>query len=223
MKNQLLKIIIGGAAATVLTAGANAGAILGVSGATENSMGEYGSGYAVDEMFSQTGLSANYASGVTDFATFVSSGVTHSGGDGNSWLSSYGTYSGYLVFDLGAAYSIENFVMWNGASGITASANSFSLSTSMTADFATATAVGSFMGQQSNYAATVYDMLDSTGRYVRMDIASNFGNGCCTAIGDIAFDVNAAGGPAPVPEPHALALLGLGLAGFVANRKKKTS
>lgn len=195
----------------------HAGVILSVDSVVENSMGEHGCCGSLANMMNQQGLNSTYDSGITDFNTFTTSGVTHSGGDNTSWLSDSGVYSGYLIFDLGAAYSVENFAMWNGASGISASVNGFSLSTSLFSDFSVSTLAGNFNGHQAHFGANVYDMTDSIARYVRLDIDGNFGNSCCTAIGDIAFDV------ASVPEPANLAVLVLGLAGIGFSRKKKSA
>ena len=204
-----------------LGSSAQAGVILSADSVIDNSMGELicCNSTGVVEMLNQSGLSSNYTSGVTDFDTFTTSGVTHSGGDGTSWLSASNVFSGYVVFDLGAEYSVQNFAMWNGASGISASVNGFSLTTSLFSDFSVSTLVGNFSGQQSNYGATVYDITDTAARYVKLDIAGNFGNGCCTAIGDIAFDVNSV---TTVPEPASIVLFGLGLAGIGFSRKKRS-
>lgn len=207
---------------STLSGVANAGVILSIDSVIENSMGENNccNDFLVD-MLNQQGLSSNYVSGVTDFATFTSSGVTHSASDATSWLSAQSVLSGYLIFDLGAEYSINNFVMWNGAGGINASVNGFSLTTSLVSDFSVSTAVGSFNGQQDNYDATVYGMTNSFARYVRLDIESTFGNSCCTAIGEIAFDVGARVNS--VPEPSTLAIFALSILGLASRRFKKQS
>lgn len=218
MKFKILKIIFV-SVSLFLSNVTTAGVILSVDSVITNTMGELNccSDNLVD-MLNQQGLSSTYVSGVTDFNTFTTSGVTHSGGDASSWLSS-GATSGFMVFDLGAQYNITNFVMWNGASGLDASVDGFSLTTSLVNDFSVSTFAGNFNGNQANTAANVYDMTDSFARYVRFDIVGNFGNSCCVAIGDIAFDVNV--NVSSVPEPSTLAILALGMIGLASRRFNK--
>jgi hypothetical protein len=214
----MIKIVAG--ALLALVAGfSHAGQITSAGSVVQNTMGTYSPVYyGESKMTNQSGLSANYISGVTDFDTFVTSGVTHSGGDSNSWLSAPGVYSGYLTFDLGATYDISKFVMWNGTSGISASINGFSISTSNVSDFSSYTDVGSFTGHQSHYGATVYDLLNTNARYVKLTIDGNFGNSCCTGVGDIAFDTQISA--VPEAETAAMLLAGLGLIGSIVRRRK---
>ncbi len=199
---------------------AQAGVILSGGSVIDSSMGEYSGSQTFGNMLDQSGLSTTYISGVTDFSTFTSSGVTHGGFEPNSWLSAKEVYSGYVTFDLGAEYSIEDFVMWNGAIGINTSVNGFSLTTSLFSDFRVSTLVGNFSGHRKNYDATVYDMINTTAQYIRLDITGNFDPYCCTAIGEIAFNANSV---ESVPEPTSIILLGLGLVGMGFSRKKKTT
>jgi hypothetical protein len=209
------------AVAMVLFSQVHAGTILSPTAVVSSNMGEYDSvSYGFHNMYDQSGLSTPFVSGTTNFDTFVSNGVTHIADDSRSWLSRPGVFNGYVTFDLGGIYDVTKLVLWNGASGISASPNNFSFATSLTSDFSLSTSVGTFTGQGANYDATVYDVTESNARYVRMNIGGNFGNGCCTAIGEIAFDV---GPPAStnVPEPTSVALLGLGLIAAFAGARRK--
>lgn len=214
-----MKKIISALVIALVAGFSQAGEITSAGTVLTNTLGNYGNGYpAVIGMTNQSGLSANYISGVTDFDAFIASGVTHSGGDRNSWLGSSSVFSGSLTFDLGATYSISKFVMWNGASGISASVKGFSITTSNDSTFSTFTNVGSFTGQQNDYAATVYDLLDTTARYVKFNIDGNFGNGCCIAVGDIALETSVTA--VPEPETYAMMLAGLGMIGVSFKRRK---
>lgn len=202
---------------TLAAFSAQAGTIIDLGTVVQNTMGEYGSGYgAISKLSNHSYLSSDFTSGITDYDSYVSSGVTHTQSDATGWLSSSGVYSGSLTFDLGAEYDLLKMAMWNSADGLSASGNQFSVYTSDDSTFATSTFVGSFTGQQINTAANSYVLADSTARYVRLDIANNFGNSCCTEIGFIGFDAASAS----VPEPTTTALLGLGLLGFAVSRRK---
>lgn len=72
-------------------------------------------------------------------------------------------------------------------------------------------------GATSTYPMQVFDLENSTGRFVRLDILSNHGNPFVTTLGEVAFDVSAV---AAVPEPstYAMLLAGLGLLSFAKRR-----
>lgn len=182
-----------------------------------NTMGSYAGLGSTANLSNHAYLSSNYISGQTDFNTYLASAPTHAEGDSYSWLSAQGTYSGALTFDLGGVFNIQQLAMWNGAGGISASVNHFTVQTSLDSTFSNFSQVGSFTGQQDNYLGTAYDLTDSTARYVRISILDNFGNGCCSAVGALAFDVTPV---SAVPEPGSMALIGGGLLAAALRRRK---
>ncbi len=214
MNSKLLKGILV-CLALSLSSSTNATLIISVDSVVENTMGDYPSINDIEYMINQQGLSSNYISGLTDFESFTSSDVVHTQGHGDAWYSDSRVYSGFFIFDLGAEYLLQSMVMWNAAGGINASVSSFSLTTSSTPDFISSSFAGEFTGSEANYLASVYDLTDSIARYIRMDIDGNFGNPCCTVIGEIAFGGQAVN----VTAPPMLLLLTLTLFGLTYRRK----
>ncbi len=200
--------------------GASASAGVITSGSVyNNTAGEFSPAYHVGLMSDQSGLSSGYVNGVTDFGTYTSSGVTHAtseGLGGVTWLSSgIPSFPVVLDFDLGSMQGVLSLALWNGTAGNDASIQNFQVFTSGAADFSGATLVGAFVnpiGVGGPEPVTVFDLADTSARYVRLQIDSYYGNFCCTGIGEVAFDV---------PEPGVLALLGLGLLGFGVARRKR--
>ena len=90
-------------------------------------------------------------------------------------------------------YSIFDLALWNGAAGSTANVRDIRVATSNTPDFSTLCAVGSFTNPQLDaenpYPATIFDLTDSTGRYLRLEILSYYGNPNVVEIGEIAVNV----------------------------------
>jgi hypothetical protein len=184
---------------------AMAGLVLNPGTVINNTMGELGPAYNVNRLRDQSGLSIGYISGVTDFATYIGLGPTHTRSpDTNGWLSSGpNVLPGVIDFDLGAIFSVNQLAFWNHAAGSTANINAFRISTSNVFDFSASTLVGSFNNPEQStsnpYPVQVYNLVDTNARYVRLHIDTYHGNGCCVAVGEMAFDVQAA--DAVVPEP----------------------
>lgn len=173
-----------------------------------NTMGEYEERwYPEENMINKSGLLTPFIDGVTDFLDYAYTAPEHIGLDDYSWLSAY-IYAGDLIFDMGRDYRLWGLMMWNGATGINASPAKFTVTTSRTLDFSEATVVGTFDGHQRGYVGTEYRFGPSIGRYVKLSIDGNFGNYCCVAIGEVAFDAELLH---PIPEPSSVTLAGIGL------------
>ena len=95
----------------------------------------------------------------------------------------------------------------------------FSVFTDTQSNFLSATLVGTFNNLSVDpHVGTIFDLTDTTARYVRLQVTSNYGSQT-TTIGEVAFDVSSA--TAPVPEPSTLAIFGLGIAGMAGCRRRR--
>ena len=186
--------------------------------AASSTLGQFNSAFPITSLIDRTGLSSTFTSGTTDFGTFMASGATHSMFPAfGTWASTDGIRIGTMDFDLGAVYTVSQLALWDVYAN--RSINSFSVITSELSNFSIFSNVGSFVNHSANQAtpAEVFNLVDSTARYVRLTIASNWGS-TLTQEGEIAFDVSAAS--AVVPEPAYLAMWGLGAVGMMFARRR---
>lgn len=183
--------------------------------------GDYSGDYALANIINQSGLSAGYTSGVTDFATYVAS-VTHDGtGTGTSgFTNNDNAPPAQFSFDLGASMQIDALAFWNTAT--TGSVTSFNLYADTDQDFGNGTGalLGTFnptAGGTQPSSGQVFTFNSVNTRYMHIEALSLSIEGPLNAgIGEVAFRSSA------VPIPAAVWLFGSGLLGLsaIARRKK---
>lgn len=69
--------------------------------------------YTLSSGLDQSGLSAGYTSGVTDFDSYVASNPSHVHSGLNTHFLSNGVTSGNIDFDLGDMFAVERVAIWN--------------------------------------------------------------------------------------------------------------
>lgn len=207
--NRLITII--GIYMLTLPIAANAGLILSPITVLDSPAGTINAGTTID----QSGLSAGFVSGVTDFATYIGTNPTHAiPGPLNASSTPVDNLPGAFEFDLGGLFDIYDVALWNSFQGF--GINSFDIFTATDVLFTTAINVGSFTAVDTfaPMPVQVFSLTPSVGQFVRLNIYSNNGAGAVN-LSEIAFDVHA------VPEPGTLALLGIGLAGIGLARRRR--
>jgi hypothetical protein len=170
----------------------------------------------------QSGLSANYVSGVTDFAAFTA-GTTHNAGLGLANTGVVGGVDGFaglpvtLTFGFDRLVSLSQLALWNvpgqfGVGSFQIFAGAQALSGLLTADSPSGPAVPA---QVFSFTQVVTDSISLVIRTTASTLTTDR-----PILGEVAFGGNfAVAPPAGVPAPGALLLFGLGLVGVVAARR----
>ena len=174
--------------------------------------------------WNQSGLSSNYVSGVTDWATYMGGNPTHSFEFFCcEWFSNRGTSSASVTYDLGLTRGIDALALWNeegsgiGLLNLYGSSDGisfFSLSLGLT-PFDNPAFV--------DYPADVFTFSSANVRYIRFDMSNcpqpngvNPPYQAC-AIGEVAFRTASV---VPEPATYALMLPGLVVVGLAARRRR---
>lgn len=178
---------------------------------------DFGGSYALVNQINQSGLSAGYIAGVTDFDSFVAS-TTHDGLAALNSGFSVGPF-GSFSYDLGAVYNIDAIGLW--ATANTGSVLQFNLYADNDNDFSNGNSglLGGFTAVGSNYTSAdpgqAFTFGDVSTRYVHMEILTTDG-GAQPGLGEVVFRT-----ATMVPEPEPMALFAAGLIPVWLRLRKK--
>jgi hypothetical protein len=181
------------------------------------STSDFGGAYALVNQINQSGLSAGYISGVTDFDSFVAS-TTHDGLSALNSGFSVGAY-GSFSYDLGAVYDIDAIGLW--ATSNSGSVLQFNLYADNDNDFSNGNSglLGGFTAVGSNNTAAdpgqAFSFSEVATRYVHMEIVTTNG-GPQPGLGEVIFRT-----ATMVPEPEPMALFAVGLVPVWLRLRKK--
>ncbi len=100
------------------------------------------SGWSPQRLVDQSGLSATYTNGVTDFAAYLAGSPTHLGTSTSTAAGWFAPGPAYVIVDLGSTYTLGDMILWNDndSQGV----NSFSVEIADNPAMTGATSLGSF-------------------------------------------------------------------------------
>ncbi|SEM75648.1 hypothetical protein SAMN04489760_1432 [Syntrophus gentianae] len=200
-----------------IISGAQASVIRSATSVTQNTFGNWGPEYVVENAINQTGLSAGFVSGATDWDAYFTGNPTHTlvapyyewWGNSNSGL------TGSVTFDLGGLFTIDKLALWNEEVTGIASFDVYTSTDGVVFNLVASNLLPTNNPQGYNYLADIFNLTNSVGQYVKLDLTGAGESGYNTvSMGEIAFSTSA------VPLPSAILLLGPGLVGLAWVRRK---
>lgn len=170
----------------------------------------------------QSGLSAGYVSGVTDFDTYISTNPTHTLiAQNNEWFSDFGNLTPTLTFDLGSVLTIDRIALWaEESSGFSTAVLS---SSTDGVNFGNLGTINPVDNPLADYPAEVFGFAATAMQFFRMDMSGcpqpdpGVTNEC--SLGEIAFS-SVDPTTTPIPVPAGAILLGSVLAGGLAAARR---
>jgi asparagine N-glycosylation enzyme membrane subunit Stt3 len=135
----------------------------------------------------------------------------------NAWMSVINDTVGWLIFDLGSTYTVTSTDVWQyGHWNVhPRGVKDFQILSSINGIDYTFVADATLQKVSVTPNAAESFSLSTNARYIKFDIQSNWGGGNYTGLSEVQFNGS------PVPIPGAIWLLGSGLLGLVAIRRRK--
>lgn len=188
--------------------------------------GELG-GHPLIRIIDQSGLSAPYVSGVTDFAAYTATTTHNSAGTTNSGFTGAHLPPGQFTFDLGAPTTVDGFAFWDVQNPGSVTAMNLYSDTDAIYGNGGETFIGMFnltgggFGSPQPSVAQVMGLTSNVNsQFFHIDALGMEGgtSNLYPGIGEFAFRQAAA----VIPEPGTLTILSaLGLAGALRRRRRR--
>jgi hypothetical protein len=149
----------------------------------------------------------------------------------NSWVSSSGVLTGQITFNLGGLFTVDSFSFWNQNGGGSGALGSTGINLVQVLTSTDGVIFTPLVGGPTSFARVmgstalppqIFSFTAVSATHFRFNVLSNWGDTAQTGFAEVGFN---SAGPAAVPEPMTMLLLGTGLAGIAARTrmKRKTS